>query len=211
MTMTLEKEKKNSVYFSKFCNGHNKTYYYCYPLMNIPDDLCKLAREIGKVNLYIKDGQCPYDKFDEDMIIYAIKYNYSVEEEKINLFRYSLKNFSRCIYYYTIDDGIDCFVIKLVPKNVPVYLEYKKSNYSKMDKLVEINGKDYIYGNFFDVVSHVEHKDNYSHTVYHTIKKSDYGKAVFKEWLKSINSNVDVGLLELDSKLNEKEEILRHG
>ena len=49
MTMTLEKEKKNSVYFSKFCNGHNKTYYYCYPLMNIPDDLCKLAREIGKV------------------------------------------------------------------------------------------------------------------------------------------------------------------
>lgn len=209
--MTMTSEKQNNVYFSKFCNGHNKTYWYCYPLVNIPDDLCKLAREIGKVNLYIKDELCPFKEFGEDMVVYAIKYNYFTPEEKVELFKYSLQNFSRNVHFYTIEDKIDCFVIKLHPKNVDSYLEYKNSKYSKMDKVIEISGKDYLYGNFFSPMSSIDNKDNYSHKVYHTIKRTEYGKAVFRNWLAEIKSNVKVEELELDSKLIEKEEILRYG
>ena len=83
-----------------------------------------------------------------------------------------------------------------------------------MDKVTTLNygfERKLNYGEVFISFADISKANNYAHNVYHAIKKTDFGKNKFNTWLKSIGiREITANETELESKLIEKEEILRY-
>lgn len=202
---------EKEVHFCKKYDAHNRSYWYLYTLLELNSEISALSRKLGKVNLYIGDKECPI-KLNKNMLIYAIQYREfsgNTQEER-DLLHYNLTNNKKFKYYYKIGDNVHCYIMELEKDKSEIYQNFKKSKYSKMNTLVEINGKKVRYGDYLEDAAKYN-VPTYLSNVYHSIKKTNLGVAKFKLWLKEHDIRIDdVDNLEIESKLIESEEILRY-
>lgn len=211
--MVLEKR----VNFCKKYEAHNKTFWFMYPLLGFELDMAEYVRKVvSKSNLYISDKDCPYNEYTDNMIIYALKYkDYSLEEDRDMLKAYLTSN-DKFVYQYKIEgeDVIDCFIFEFKEEKAKIYECFRNGDYSKMDILTSVNvgfKKDVKYGDIFKSFSTQEKEDKYAHKIFHVVKKTDLQKLKFNNWLKHIGVyKYTANDLELESKLNPLEEILRY-
>lgn len=199
---------EKEINFCKKYEGHNRSYWYLYTLLDLNTEIASLGRKLGKVNLYIGDVKCPYD-LKENMLIYAIKYRGYILDER-DLLHYNLTNHSKFRHYYSVDECIHCYVMELKDVSAEIYKHFKNSKYSKMDLLLEVHGKKIKYGDCLKGALQAN-EPTYLSDVYHSIKKTPVGIAKFKLWLKENDIRVNNSEeMEIESKLIESEEILRY-
>lgn len=199
-------EVKEFVFCKKY-EAHNRTFWFIYPLLNIPPYITKLGDEcINKKNLYISDENCPYSNYNKNMIIYA----FTLREENEEFFE-KLKNLINFVFYYKIND-VNCFIFELHGSQSLIYEHFKNSQYSKMNILTTINDGSVKRMMYADVFKGFENNENkYAGKVYNVIKKTEKEKLKFQNWLKQIGSNLDAEQLELESQLRLEEEIINYG
>jgi hypothetical protein len=198
-------EVKEFVFCKKY-EAHNRTFWFIYPLLNIPPYITKLGDEcINKKNLYISDENCPYSGYNKNMIIYA----FTLKEENEEFFE-KLKNLINFVFYYKINE-VNCFIFELHGSQSLIYEHFKNSQYSKMNILTTINDGSTKRMMYADVFKGFENSENkYAGKVYNVIKKTEKEKLKFQNWLKQIGSNLDAEQLELESQLKLEEETINY-
>lgn len=206
-------EEKQLTLCKKY-EAHNRTFWFIYPLLGFNVEVSTLVRElVSKSNLYIGDKECPYEQFNDNMVIYVIKYKEYADEDKKEILEGYFKGNSKFVYEYSINE-YKCFIFEFKEDKAEIYKSFRESKYSEMDKVTTLNygfERKLNYGEVFISFADISKANNYAHNVYHAIKKTDFGKNKFNNWLKSIGiREITANETELESKLIEKEEILRY-
>ena len=209
----VEEEKK--ITFCKKYEAHNRTFWFIYPLLGFNVDLQKYVKlVVNKSNLYIQDDEYPNLDYNNNMVIYAIEFKEFCEELDKEIFIGYLVNNPKYICKYEIDN-IHCFVYEFKDEKAQIYRHFKNGEYSKMNIKTLINfgyDKEISYADVFKSYSEDKYQDSYLYRIYHIIKKTDLEKLKFNTWLKKIGVNqVSANTVELESIINNKEEILRYG
>lgn len=200
---------EKEINFCKKYEGHNRSYWYLYTLLDLNTEIATLGRKLGKVNIYIGDSR---QKIADNEVIYAIQYRHfsGHTQDERDLLHYNLTNHSKFKRYYSIDENIHCYVVELKDNKAIIYNFFKQSKYSKMDVDIEIHGRKIKYGDCLKEATEST-TPTYLSNVYHSIKKTNLGVTRFKLWLKENDITIEnPEQMEIESKLIESEEILRY-